>query len=261
MSAAQIEIREQLKTMKPVEKMNFEPYREGPLTFANSLAALSLGPLWGGELAGSDEGGAAMGPNRSSAAQGASQPQTSLGLAYPALTRVAQALAHGIAGLKVRTQWGTPARSIETETMRLSGTDSQPADSQPTDSQTTPTANGIQAAALRSLLVRGAHACGSLLRRHMDRMGNSHGRLAVIERIQLAPRQSLALVEFEGQRLLVATSPQGGASFFALDARENSAAQRTDAGRRSGARIRPFNPVIHPANSEHDRISARRISW
>jgi hypothetical protein len=41
-------------------------------------------------------------------------------------------------------------------------------------------------------------------------------RLAVIERIQLAPRQSLVLVEAEGVRLLVATSADAGAVFFPL---------------------------------------------
>jgi flagellar biogenesis protein FliO len=43
-------------------------------------------------------------------------------------------------------------------------------------------------------------------------------RLAVVERITLAPRQSLALVEAEGRRLLVATSPEGAPAFYDLDA-------------------------------------------
>ena len=42
-------------------------------------------------------------------------------------------------------------------------------------------------------------------------------RLVLIERITLAPRQSLALVEAEGRRLLVATSPEGAPVFFPLD--------------------------------------------
>jgi len=42
-------------------------------------------------------------------------------------------------------------------------------------------------------------------------------RLALLDRIALAPRQSLALVEAEGRRILVATSPEGGPAFFALD--------------------------------------------
>jgi flagellar biogenesis protein FliO len=42
-------------------------------------------------------------------------------------------------------------------------------------------------------------------------------RLAMLERITLAPRQSLALVEVDGRRLLVATSPEGAPAFFPLD--------------------------------------------
>jgi hypothetical protein len=43
-------------------------------------------------------------------------------------------------------------------------------------------------------------------------------RLALVDRISLAPRQSLALVEAEGRRFLVATSLDGGPAFYALDA-------------------------------------------
>jgi flagellar biogenesis protein FliO len=42
-------------------------------------------------------------------------------------------------------------------------------------------------------------------------------RLALVERIALAPRHSLALVEAEGRRFLVATSPEGAPVFYALD--------------------------------------------
>jgi hypothetical protein len=42
-------------------------------------------------------------------------------------------------------------------------------------------------------------------------------RLAVLERITLAPRQSLSLIEAEGRRFLVATSPEGTPAFYALD--------------------------------------------
>jgi hypothetical protein len=41
-------------------------------------------------------------------------------------------------------------------------------------------------------------------------------RLALLERIALAPRQSLALVEADGHRFLVATSAEGAAAFFPL---------------------------------------------
>lgn len=42
-------------------------------------------------------------------------------------------------------------------------------------------------------------------------------RLNLLERITLAPRQSLALVEADGRRLLVATSAESGPVFYALD--------------------------------------------
>ena len=50
-------------------------------------------------------------------------------------------------------------------------------------------------------------------------------RLALVERIALAPRQSLALVEAEGHRILVATSAEGGPAFYALDQSERSASR------------------------------------
>jgi flagellar biogenesis protein FliO len=51
-------------------------------------------------------------------------------------------------------------------------------------------------------------------------------RLALVERITLAPRQSLALVEAEGRRILVATSADGGSAFYALDEDARRAARR-----------------------------------
>ena len=47
--------------------------------------------------------------------------------------------------------------------------------------------------------------------------GSEQPRLALLERITLAPRQTLALVEAEGRRLLVATSPDGAPTFYPLD--------------------------------------------
>lgn len=41
--------------------------------------------------------------------------------------------------------------------------------------------------------------------------------LALLERINIAPRQSLALVEAEGRRFLIATSAEGSPVFHALD--------------------------------------------
>ena len=54
--------------------------------------------------------------------------------------------------------------------------------------------------------------------------------LALLERIALAPRQSLALVEAEGRRILVATSAEGGPAFYPLDderGNESGAAMRS----------------------------------
>ena len=42
-------------------------------------------------------------------------------------------------------------------------------------------------------------------------------RLTLVERINLAPHQTLVLVEAEGRRLLVATSREGAPSFYSLD--------------------------------------------
>ncbi len=67
-------------------------------------------------------------------------------------------------------------------------------------------------------------------------------RLALLERISLAPRQSLALVEAEGRRFLVATSPEGAPAFYALDLPE-----------RQGLASRP-------AAERDPRLSAR-VSW
>lgn len=62
----------------------------------------------------------------------------------------------------------------------------------------------------------GASLLGWLIRR-FGRGGSPQPRLALLERITLAPRQTLALVEAEGRRLLVATSPDGAPTFYALE--------------------------------------------
>jgi flagellar biogenesis protein FliO len=54
--------------------------------------------------------------------------------------------------------------------------------------------------------------------------GRPKPRLALVERIALAPRHSLALVEAEGRRFLVATSTDGAPVFYALDERIRSRA-------------------------------------
>jgi hypothetical protein len=61
-------------------------------------------------------------------------------------------------------------------------------------------------------------------------------RLALVERITLAPRQSLALIEAEGRRILVATSAEGGPAFYPLD---EIARPRTSPGAQRAAHGRP----------------------
>jgi flagellar biogenesis protein FliO len=65
--------------------------------------------------------------------------------------------------------------------------------------------------------------------------GHRQPRLELVERIALAPRQSLALVEAEGRRILVATSPEGAPAFFALDERARPNGVRQAASRQRGA--------------------------
>jgi len=47
--------------------------------------------------------------------------------------------------------------------------------------------------------------------------GRVQPRLALLERISIAPRQTLALVEAEGHRFLLVTSPEGSPAFYPLD--------------------------------------------
>ncbi len=61
----------------------------------------------------------------------------------------------------------------------------------------------------------------------------TRSRLELVERISLAPRQSLALVEAEGRRFLVATSPEGAPTFYALDERSSAARPRPFADRQA----------------------------
>ena len=67
-------------------------------------------------------------------------------------------------------------------------------------------------------------------------------RLELVERIALAPRQSLSLVEAEGRRFLVVTSPEGSPAFYALDersirTRSNNNVVRIDGAARQTARL------------------------
>jgi flagellar biogenesis protein FliO len=57
----------------------------------------------------------------------------------------------------------------------------------------------------------------SRLKQRFNRREGAQARLVLVERITLAPRQSLALIEAEGRRFLVATSTEGVPAFLALD--------------------------------------------
>jgi flagellar biogenesis protein FliO len=65
--------------------------------------------------------------------------------------------------------------------------------------------------------------------------GRRQPRLELVERIALAPRQSLSLVEAEGRRFLVATSPEGAPAFYALDERPRPDGARQAVGSQRGA--------------------------
>src|ERR1700690_2264241 len=65
----------------------------------------------------------------------------------------------------------------------------------------------------------------------LRRRPRTASRLALVERIALAPRHSLALVEAEGRRFLVATSQDGAPAFYALDAESRPGNRCLSAGR------------------------------
>jgi hypothetical protein len=92
----------------------------------------------------------------------------------------------------------------------------------------------------------------------LDRLRGSRRpqpRLALLERIALAPRQSLALIEAEGRRFLVATSPEGAPAFYPLDGEP-----RAEQPRRSTGRMSPLQyPVVRPAADNSG--APARVSW
>ena len=90
---------------------------------------------------------------------------------------------------------------------------------------------------------------GWLLGRFKGR-GRRQPRLELVERIALAPRQSLSLVEAEGRRFLVATSPEGAPAFYALDERTPARPEvaRPVVGKQRGVTNRQIGP-------------AARLSW
>jgi hypothetical protein len=77
-------------------------------------------------------------------------------------------------------------------------------------------------------------------------------QLRLLERIAIAPRQTLALVEAEGRRFLLATSGDGAPAFYPLDEPERRAGSHRAA---HGMRTSASRPA--PAQS----FSATRVSW
>ena len=62
-------------------------------------------------------------------------------------------------------------------------------------------------------------------------------RLALVERISIAPRQVIALIEADGQRVLVATAAEGAPTFYPLKPsamRSSSKRPRPGEGRGEG---------------------------
>lgn len=93
-------------------------------------------------------------------------------------------------------------------------------------------------AAGKSAATNTAMAAGGLAGWLLSRFrsgGRRQPQLALLERITLAPRQSLALVEAEGRRFLVATSPEGAPAFYALDEHVRSNGARPAASRQQSA--------------------------
>jgi flagellar biogenesis protein FliO len=81
-------------------------------------------------------------------------------------------------------------------------------------------------------------------------------RLAVLERVTLGPRQTLALGEAEGRRFLVATSAEGAAAIYALD----TPARQAEAGKHSAPSHKFAGNGLRPAKrSGADRDL--RVSW
>jgi flagellar biogenesis protein FliO len=80
-------------------------------------------------------------------------------------------------------------------------------------------------------------------------------RLEVLERIALAPRQSLALVEADGRRFLVASTADGAANFYPLDCSHDRAAEK----RRQNPSPAGWQAPIRARRRKE--IAVRRARW
>ncbi len=74
---------------------------------------------------------------------------------------------------------------------------------------------------------------GAWLLERFSRRATRPPHLKLVERINLAPRQTVSLIEADGQRLLVATSTDGAPSFYPL---------KPSAGRSGARRRRSIDP-------------------
>lgn len=83
-------------------------------------------------------------------------------------------------------------------------------------------------------------------------------RLAVVERVTLSPRQSLALVEADGRRFLVATAMEGAPVFLPMDA-------ACDTKRAATGEHAPSLPLAAlqalPRARRPIAVAARRARW
>lgn len=84
-------------------------------------------------------------------------------------------------------------------------------------------------------------------------------RLAVLERIALAPRQSLTLIEAEGRRFLVATSPEGTPAFYPLDRPTRPVAAGQSSGLAAATARKAGRVAMRAMRPSSDRDM--RISW
>jgi flagellar biogenesis protein FliO len=102
----------------------------------------------------------------------------------------------------------------------------------------------------RTLQERGGLAAWliSRLRSGAQARKKRKSRLALLDRISLAPRQSLALVEADGKRFLVGTSPDSGPVFYPLDGAPASMA-------------RPAQPRANRGRVGAPSSIAARVSW
>jgi flagellar biogenesis protein FliO len=104
----------------------------------------------------------------------------------------------------------------------------------------------------RNLHQRGGLAAWliSRLQKGAEAREQRKSRLALVERISIAPRQSLALVEAEGRRFLIGTSQDGGPVFYALD--ETSGPVNSTAPSTRSAKTRAVKNAAG---------SSARVSW